>query len=294
MSKKALFNELAKHFDDPAIINNAEKVLEYVTSPKIARELPDGAREQYKQALDMVQGPIEKRAAEVMPEISFEDLVAAHNKQDKKMKDVSFPFKIDAFESVGQYGNPKLNVEMIKIDDPFRSIVDLDLSKHPLLDGYKFRAYNVHTKSPYRKQGLASEMYRKAEKILGEPISPSHNRLKDGVELWKHGGKTRPFGNKRHPEAAFDIRFKDSNDILAGAAPFVVAGSLMAQSQKEQCQKKKKLMLVLRPQKKLVMAQRRALKTLPRCFEKAQSLFLMLLVLHTLSTTKHSIKLLRL
>lgn len=224
MSKKALFNELAKHFDDPAIINNAEKVLEYVSSPKIARELPEAAREQYKQALDMVQGPIEQRAAQVMPEIPFDDLVKAHAKQDAKMAEN--PAKITSWRDIGKYNNRKIHMEAHGPERKMSPIADLDLSEDPISGA--FVAYNVRTKDMERRKGLASELYRQAEKIIGEPIKPSRIQLEDGVALWKNAGKVKPFGNKRHPEAAFDVRFKNSNDILAGAAPLVVAGSLMA------------------------------------------------------------------
>lgn len=157
----------------------------------------------------------------------------------------------------------------------------------PNLTSDPFNDWMVYVDPKYRGKGVASGMYREAERYKSTPMVPSSTQTSDGKAFWNEAGagvefskeyydvskklndlkkvllseadrkfpdnpskansayldtinknKTfkkleqqvedlshkatkkinRPFGNIRHPEAAFDPRFKDSKNILAGVS----------------------------------------------------------------------------
>jgi len=67
-----------------------------------------------------------------------------------------------------------------------------------------------------RGKGIAQATYSALENKYGIPMTPSKKQTVEGKALWKKGSESRPFGNVRKSDAAFDPRFKDSPLLLAG------------------------------------------------------------------------------
>ena len=195
----------------------AAEMLRKIDTPEKAIALKGEERAKYLEVLDNVFGSTKKRAADM-----GEDLDKLQEAQ-KRVNKVKEKFHISAgekyepvFDEAGEIidERPSGIIEAMATtdkDDVGFAFANKDTGK--ITEQSDYGDYGVLVNPKFRGQGIAEAMYNSLEKELGVPVKPSGWQTDAGQKLWQK--KDAAFGNKRHAEAAFDPRFKDSDLILA-------------------------------------------------------------------------------
>lgn len=211
--------------------DDAAKVLAKVDSPELAVSLKGKAREQYLKALDEVQGKANKRASNFYVKHDYKDMHTAPQRGTASSplsnltEQGTFPNDIYSDKAARYYGHGDKNLDSnsIKIIQSKKGKPD------ELVTIYRSAPKNIEEINPGDWVSINKDYAaRHGESRLGE----DYNLLQKDVPASDvyNAGDIHEFGYapdamERSKDAAFDLRFKDSPLLMAGAGAVPMAGA---------------------------------------------------------------------